>query len=311
MAVFTHLDHRMIEALLADYDIGALDRFEGIADGVENSNFHVFTQRDRFVLTVFERRVREADLPYFLGLADHLVRKGVKAPKPIARRDGAVLSRAAGKPAVIAAHLDGRARMAPTTRDCRAAGSALAALHRAGADFPMRRDNDLSLAGWLRLAEACGANADRRAHGLAALIADELAFLGAHWPRGLPQGAAHLDFFPDNVFFANDDVSGIIDFYFAATDALAYDLAIGALSWGADRGRLDRSRLGAFMEGYSATRPLDDRERRALPILLRGAATRFLLTRLYDWLNQVEGALVAVKEPLDYRDLLLALRDGV
>jgi homoserine kinase type II len=311
VAVYTHLDARSIETLLADYDIGALDRFEGIGEGVENTNFHLFTRHDRFVLTVFERRVREADLPYFLGLADHLGRNGVKAPKPITRRDRGLVSRVAGKPAVIATYLEGRPRMAPTSEDCRAAGAALATLHRAGTDFPIRRDNDLSLAGWRRLAEACGGDADRRAEGLAALIADELAFLGARWPDDLTKGAAHLDFFPDNVFFAHGGVSGIIDFYFAATDALVYDLAIGALSWSADRGRLDRRRLDSFIDGYDAIRTLGERERRALPVVLRGAATRFLLTRLYDWLNQVEGAVVAVKEPLDYRDLLLTLRDGV
>lgn len=309
MAVYTHLDTLAIELLLADYAVGDLHRFEGIASGVENSNFHLFTSSGRFVLTVFERRVRESDLPFFLGLVDHLSRKGVAVPTPIPRRDGELASRIADKPCVLSRFLHGRAQMTPDGAACRSAGGALGALHLASRDFALKRDNDFSLAGWRRIAEACGGDADRCAAGLSALIQDELKTLEARWPHDLPRGASHLDFFPDNVFFSGDAVSGIIDFYFSATDALAYDLAIGALAWSSDNGRLDRARLGAFVDGYRALQPLSDREAEALPLLLRGAAMRFLLTRLYDWLHQVSGALVAVKNPIEYRDLLLALRD--
>lgn len=310
MAVYTHLDTLAIELLLADYAAGHLHRFEGIAEGVENSNFHLFTSSGRYVLTLFERRVRESDLPFFLGFVDHLSRKGVAVPTPIPRNDGGLASRIAGKPCVLSRFLGGRAQMTPDSTACRAAGGALGALHLASRDFAFRRDNDLSLDGWRRIAEACGGDADRCASGLSSLIQDELKNLEACWPHDLPRGAGHLDFFPDNVFFSGDAVSGIIDFYFSATDALAYDLAIGALAWSSDRGRLDRARLDAFVDGYGAVRPLSDREAQALPVLLRGAAIRFLLTRLYDWLHRVSGALVAVKDPIEYRDLLLVLRDG-
>lgn len=311
MAVYTPLDRGDIEALLAHYALGALDRFEGIAEGVENSNFHLFTGNGRFVLTVFERRVRVDDIPFFLGFVDHLARQGLNVPAPLVGRDGALWTTIRGKPCVISTFLKGRARMQPTAEDCRAAGQALAALHRASAGFSINRDNDLSLAGWRRIAEACGTQADQCAPGLAALIADERAFLEARWPQSLPKGAGHLDFFPDNVFFAGDAVSGIIDFYFAAVDAFAYDLAIGALAWSSDCGSIDRARLEGFIGGYQTGRMLSRAESSTLPVLMRGAALRFLLTRLYDWLHQVEGALVAVKDPLEYRNLLLALRDGV
>lgn len=311
MAVYTPLSRRDIENLLDDYALGALDSFEGIVEGVENSNFHLFTTRGRVVLTVFERRVREVDLPFFMSYVDHLRRNGRQVPGPIRRRDGEFLSRAHGKPCVVSEFLTGTAIAAPTAPHCRSAGAALAQLHVAGAGFERRRENDLSLEGWRRIASACGAEADRCAPGLAALIADELGFLQSRWPRDLPQGAAHLDFFPDNVFFNGEAVSGVIDFYFSATDSLAYDLAIGALAWSSDRGRLDDRRLTSFIDGYDSVRPLSLDERRATPVLLRGAATRFLLTRLYDWLNRVEGALVAIKDPLEYRDLLLALRERV
>lgn len=311
MAVYTSLDRSKIEALLADYRLGAMTGVEDIVEGVENSNFHVFTTRGRYVLTVFERRVREQDLPFFLGFIDHLSIRGVSVPQPIRRDDGGFFSRIASKPCVLSTFLEGRSRMAPAPDACRAAGRALAGLHRAGMDFPLRRDNDLSLAGWRHLAAACGVGADRCAEGLAALISDECAFLEARWPRGLATGAAHLDFFPDNVFFDGDAVSGIIDFYFSATEALAYDLAIAALAWSSDRGRLDSDRAKSFVDGYRDIRALGDDELRALPLLMRGAALRFLLTRLYDWLHRVEGARVAVKDPLEYRDLLLALRDRV
>lgn len=310
MAVYTPLSDAEVDGLLEGYALGRRVRHEGILPGVENSNFHLFTETGRYVLTVFERRVREGDLPYFLGLVDHAARRGVVAPAPIARRDGGLVGRVAGKPCVISTFLHGEPRMAPTDDECRTAGGALAGLHRAVADFAPVRANDLSLDGWKRLAAACGPDADRCAHGLAALVADELVFLDAGWPRGLPSGPGHLDFFPDNVFFDGAAVTGVIDFYFAANDAFAYDLAVGALAFASNRGRLDRARADAFVDGYARGRALSREETAALPVLMRGAATRFLLTRLYDWLNRVDGATVRVKDPLEYRDLLLALRNG-
>ncbi|MBY0420835.1 MAG: homoserine kinase, partial [Parvularculaceae bacterium] len=290
MAVYTPLADADVDALLRDYDLGRLDRLEGILAGVENSNFHLYTERGRWILTVFERRVREKDLPYFLSLVDHVARRGVRSPAPVARRGGGFIGRIAGKPCVISTYLPGEARMSPDEAECEAAGAALAALHDAASDFPQARANDLSLQGWKHLAAACGVDADRCGPGLAALIADEIAFLGSRWPRDLPGGACHLDLFPDNVFFSGASVSGVIDFYFAATDAYAYDLAVAALAFASDKGRLDRRRVDAVLYGYTNARDMSVKEMFAMHVLMRGAATRFLLTRLYDWLNRVEGA---------------------
>lgn len=309
MAVYTPVSGAALDAFLAIYDIGALIEFEGVLEGVENSNFRVSTQLGRFILTVFERRVREADLPFFFALMTHAATAGVPVPRPVAARDGEIIRRLEGKPAAIVTFLDGACRMQPSAAECREAGVLLGRLHRALENFPLHRKNDLGLAAWRRLASACKSDADRCAPGLGALIEAELAWLGPRWPTGLPVGAVHADFFPDNVFFDGDRAVGVIDFYFACTDALAYDLAIAALAFASIEGRLEISRARAFVDGYATVRALSPAERSAGRILMRGAAVRFLLTRLFDWINQVDGAVVAVKDPLEYRNLLLALQD--
>ncbi|MBI1364854.1 MAG: homoserine kinase [Alphaproteobacteria bacterium] len=306
MAVYTPISEDVLARAIARYDLGALERFEGIAEGVENSNFHVFTSRGRYVLTLFEKRVRADDIPFFLALMEHLAARGAPAPAPIADRRGVVLQEIAGRPAVFAAFLPGAARMQPGPADCRALGETMARLHAAGADFPRLRPNDLGPEGWRALADKCRNRADECAPGLAGLIDDEISFLRAAWPENLPSGVIHADLFPDNVFFcAEGRISGVIDFYFACTDALAYDLAVSLNSW-CWQGREWRSaNRDAMIAGYESVRSLTHAERTALPLLLRGAALRFLLTRLHDFLHQVEGAVVTVKDPLEYRDLLL------
>jgi len=307
VAVYTHLTADDVAGFIAAYDRGAYVSHHGIAEGVENTNYLVVTAGGRFILTLFERRVAESDLPFFLGLMAHVSARGVVAPAPIPDRAGVTLKSLRGRPAVMITFLEGKARMRPTAEDCRKAGAALAHLHLAGADFPARRENSLGPDGWRRLQTATEKDAERCAPGLARLIVDALADVLAHWPTGLPQGAVHADLFPDNVFFSDDQVSGVIDFYFACTDQLAYDLAITLDSWCyLDRTwRADCAR--AMIDGYAYVRPLASEERAALRILMRGAALRFLLTRLYDWLNQVESAVVKVKDPLEYRDLLMFL----
>ncbi len=310
MAVYTHVDRPTLAALIARYDIGGLSSFEGVREGVENTNYSLVTEQGRFFLTLFEKRVAEADLPYFLDLMGHAARKGVPAPAPIPDRAGVVLQRVLGRPAVVISFLDGKARMAPTAEECRAAGEMLARFHCAAADFPAMRANALGPAGWKKLAEKCAAEADRCAPGLRALIGESLRDLEARWPAAIPSGQIHADLFPDNVFFKGDAVSGFIDFYFACTDYLAYDLAVTLNSWCfLDRAWRAQS-AAAMIAGYESARTLSPEERAALPVLMRGAALRFLLTRLYDWLNQDPAALVTVKDPLEYRDLALFLRDA-
>ncbi len=303
MAVYTHVPRAALEAFVADYDIGRLTRHEGVTQGVENTNYFIFTGRDRYVLTLFEKRVDERDLPFFMDFMAHLAARGLAAPVPIADAQGRVIKKLCDRPAVIISFLEGRGLEAPTVEDCRRAGALNARLHLYAQGFEGRRANALDLSGWRALAEKCRAEADGCAPGLAALIDDELAFLNDRWPQALPRGVVHADLFPDNVFFKDGEVSGVIDFYFACREAFSYDLAITLSAW-AGEGGWSEEKARALIEGYETVRTLNDEERSALPVLLRGAALRFLLTRLHDWLHQVEGAQVAVKDPLAYRDLL-------
>lgn len=308
MAVYTHVSEAELGAFLRDYDLGALVDFAGIREGVENTNYLLRTETGKFILTLFEKRVLEEDLPFFAALMEHLSAKGIAAPTPIQDRAGVSLRRLCERPALITSFLPGAKREPPSPNDCRSFGAALAQLHNAVGDFPMSRSNPLGLAGWRRLAQSCAGQADRCAPGLDNLIKEELAFLSANWPVRLPTGVVHADLFTDNVFFDGGSVSGFIDFYFACTDYFGYDLAISLNAWSFVNGAWRVENAGALLKAYASARILSEAERSALPILLRGAALRFLLTRLYDWLNQVEDALVTVKDPLEYRDILLRHR---
>lgn len=301
MAVYTPLDEATIRRLVEDYGLGELVGWHGIQAGVENSNFFIDTTVRRVILTLYERRVDPADLPFFVGVMEHLAARGVLCPTPLADSRGRVLREVAGRPAACVTFLDGRSVRRATAAQCRALGAALAELHLAGRDYPGARPNDLALAGWRRLFDRIGERAEEVAPGLAAELAGELESLEAIWPEALPRGVIHADLFPDNVFFENDGVSGLIDFYFACTDALAYDLAICLNAWCFERdGAFNTTHARAMTAGYRRVRPLADAEVQALPVLCRGAAFRFLLTRLFDWLNHVEGALVTPKDPLEY-----------
>jgi homoserine kinase type II len=301
MAVYTEVDDEELIGFLAQYEIGALMSCKGIAEGVENSNFYLHTSAGSFILTLYEKRVAEADLPFFLGLMEHLAAHGVTCPLPVKNRAGVALGRLAGRPAAIVTFLDGYAIHHPETRHCGALGAALANFHHGGEGFAIRRRNALSLDGWGNLFEPYAARADEVEPGLRALIQAELAFLDANWPRDLPQGVIHADLFPDNVFFLGERVSGLIDFYFACCDAYAYDLAICFNAWCFDADwRHVPERGRAMVEAYERARPLSATEREAFPILARGAALRFLLTRFVDALNVPPGALVRPKNPREY-----------
>lgn len=301
MAVYTQVSEDEVRAFLADYDIGGLRRLEGICEGVENSNYLLETDRGRFILTLYERRVAPADLPFFLGLMEHLAARGVPCPVPVRGRDGRSLRELAGRPAAIVTFLEGRSARRVEPPHCASLGAALARMHLAGRDFPLRRENALSVAHWRELYRACGGRADEVEPGLAAELEAELDSLERAWPRELPAGVIHADLFPDNVFFADHRVTGLIDFYFACNDLLAYDLAICLNAWCFERGgEFNITKARALFAGYRRERPLGPDEVRALPVLARGAAMRFLLTRLYDWLNRVEGALVKPKDPMEY-----------
>ena len=301
MAVYTDVAAEELAPFLAGYDIGELLSYKGIAEGVENSNFLVHTSSGYFILTLYERRVAERDLPFFLGLMEHLADRGITCPQPVKNRSGETLGRLAGRPAAMVTFLEGMWIRRPGAGHAAAVGEALARLHLAGADFSIRRENALSVAGWRQLYETCGDRANTVQRDLKAVLAAELDLLGREWPAGLPQGVIHADLFPDNVFFLGDSLSGLIDFYFACTDTLAYDVAVCLNAWCFEPDHSFNVTKGrALLSAYAKTRPLSAPEWEKLPLLARGAALRFLLTRLVDWLDVPAGALVRPKDPIEY-----------
>jgi homoserine kinase type II len=302
MAVYTDVAADELAEFLGAYDIGELLSYKGIAEGVENSNFLLHTTSGYFILTLYEKRVAKNELPFFLGLMTHLASRGIICPEPLTNKNGEALSTLAGRPAVIINFLEGIWPRKPNAAHCAGVGQALARMHLAGVDFPLSRANALSVAGWRPLFDQAAARADEVQHGLRAFIEAELDHLEANvWPKNLPQGVIHADLFPDNVFFLGEKVSGIIDFTFACNDMLAYDVAICLNAWCFESDySFNVTKARAFLGAYGRERPLSGAERDALPLLARGAALRFLLTRLVDFLNVPAGALVRPKDPLEY-----------
>ena len=301
MAVYTEVTGEELSALIERYDIGSLTAFKGIAEGVENSNYFLGTDKGQFILTLYEKRVSASDLPFFLGLMEHLAQGGVRCPTPVHDREGRVLQQLAKRPAAIVTFLPGYSLQKPQPSHCGALGAVLARLHSAGQTFPLKRKNALSLPGWSKLFASVGGVADKIAPGMSARLADTLDALSATWPQDLPSGVIHADLFPDNVLFLNDAVSGVIDFYFACNDLLAYDLAICMNAWCFELdGAFNVTKAKALFGGYQSVRRLEPEELAALPVLARGAAVRFFLTRLYDWYNTPDTAYVKRKDPTEY-----------
>jgi homoserine kinase type II len=300
MAVYTDVSFEDLEEFLTGYDIGCPRSFKGIAEGVENSNFHLQTDRGGYILTLYEKRVSTGDLPFFLGLMEHLAARGIACPQPIRSTKGKAWTELNGRPAALLTFLDGVSLRKPEATHCSLAGEALAKLHAAGADFVLSRPNALGLAGWQKLAQQTAERADSIQPGLAETIRSTLNAL-EDWPHGLPEGVIHADLFPDNVLFVDGKISGLIDFYFACNDALAYDVAVMLNAWCFEQdGAFNITKGKNFLSGYNRHRLLTKAEGDALPKLAQGAALRFLLTRLYDWLNPDPAALVRPKDPRDY-----------
>ena len=302
MAVYTDVAADELAEFLDQYDIGELLSYKGIAEGVENSNFLLHTTSGYFILTLYEKRVAKGDLPFFLGLMTHLASRGISCPQPVKNKSGEPLGSLAGRPAAIITFLEGIWPRKPNAMHCAGVGQALARMHLAGRDFGMARANALAVSGWRSLFEQAAPRADELQHGLRAFIEAELDHLESNvWPKNLPQGVIHADLFPDNVFFLGERVSGIIDFTFACNDMLAYDVAICLNAWCFETDySFNVTKARAFLNAYGRERQLSDAEQNALPLLARGAALRFLLTRLVDFLNVPEGALVRPKDPLEY-----------
>ncbi|HQT84648.1 MAG: homoserine kinase [Acidiphilium sp. 37-64-53] len=301
MAVYTEVTDDALAGFLEAYDIGRVVAFRGIAEGVENSNYSLRTTAGDFILTLYEKRVDPAELPWFLGLMEHLAAKSLPCPLPVRARDGRNLNPLAGRIAAITTFLPGIWPRRPTAAHCAPLGAALARLHVAGADYQAERVNALGPAGWRPLLERCGDSADRAEPGLGGALAASLDDILDQWPQSLPRGQIHADLFPDNVFFLDGAISGLIDFYFAATDFFAYDIAVCLNAWCFEADlSFNITKSQALLRGYQSVRPLGAEEGAALPVLSAGAAMRFLLTRLYDWINTPDGALVTRKDPMPY-----------
>ncbi|MGE0735316.1 MAG: homoserine kinase [Alphaproteobacteria bacterium] len=301
MAVYTEVADDVLAAFLAHYEVGQAMSFKGIAEGVENSNFFLKTDRGEYILTLYEKRVRPEDLPFFLGLMDHLAARGIACPTPVHGKDGKALRKLCGKPAAIVSFLPGVSPRKIAVKHCGPLGDALARMHVAGADFGIKRPNALSVAGWRPIFDKCRARAHEVKKGLAEEIDEEIGFLEANWPKDLPTGVIHADLFPDNVFFLGDRLSGLIDLYFACNDYFAYDIAVCLNAWCFEPDvSFNITKAHAMLAAYRKVRDFSKTELTTLPLLARGAATRFLLTRLHDWLHHPPGAMVTPKNPLEY-----------
>ena len=304
MAVYTEIDTNTLAEFAAQYPLSQIDEFKGITAGVQNSNFLLTTANAKYILTIFESSangVAAADLPFFLGLMLHLSARGLSCPVPLARKDGGLISTIKNKPAALVSFLEGRSVKTPRPEHCRALGAAMAQMHLAGDGFELTRPNNHGLGNWQALFERCHSRADEVSPDLTRAMERELTRLKENWPGSLPTGIIHADLFPDNVFFMQGDMSGLIDFYFACNDFYAYDLAIALNAWCFEAdATFNVTKARALLSGYQNLRLLAPEEIDAVPILGAGAAMRFLTTRLFDWLNQVDGAQVEPKNPNDF-----------
>ncbi len=301
MAVYTEVSDEDLARFINSFGLGELLSYKGIAEGVENTNYLVHAAAGRFILTLYEKRVARDDLPFFLGLMEHLARAGISCPTPVRDGRGHMLRELAGRPAALVTFLDGVWIRRPRPEHCFPVGEALAKLHLAGRSFALQRRNALGPGGWAEVFARFEGCADEISPGLAAVIRAEVAALLPDWPTNLPRGIIHADLFPDNVFFRGTELSGLIDFYFACNDFFAYDIAICLNAWCFEPDYAFNITKGqALLKGYRSVRELEAEELLALPLLARGAALRFLLTRAHDWLHTSEHALVKPHNPLEY-----------
>jgi len=312
MAVYTQVSAEALSALLGLYDVGGLVSAKGIAEGVENSNYLVDTTDNRFILTLYEKRVDSADLPFFMALLDHLADKGLSVPRAIRDRAGRQIQEVAGRPACLTEFLPGVSVSHPTPAQARATGVTLGQMHAALTDFSLDRPNTLGPAGWHALAARCAGDLDRISPNLGRRVADELDWLDRHWPSNLARSVIHADLFPDNVLMRGASVTGIIDFYFACSDVRAWDVAVTHSAWcfENDGTGFHAARGAALIAGYEEAFGLSPEERAAFPALARGSSLRFMLTRAWDWLNTPADAMVTRKDPLAFLRRLDFYRDA-
>lgn len=305
MAVYTHICEEDLKQTLAVFGLGALVSLRGIPEGVENTNYQITTDKGQFILTLFEKRVNPEELPFYISFMEHLRRQGIPCPAVHETKEGRHVVDIKGKPAILTTFLEGNWPQEITASHCGAIGDLLAKMHTATKSFSIKRRNVLALPAWRSLICACQVSADSLETGLFDFLVRELDFLEEHWPQQLPAGVIHADLFPDNVFFRGESISGVIDFYFACSEKLVYDLMLTLNPWCFDRdGRLDTQRSAALLTRYHGIRPLTKAELKSLPFFGRAAAVRIIATRLYDWLNPAKGALVKPKDPREHVRIL-------
>ena len=305
MAVYTTVDDTALNSFLAAYDIGEILSFAGIAEGVENSNYLLRTTKANFILTLYEKRVDVDDLPFFIELMTHLSAAGMNCPLPVAAREGQILHKLAGRPCAVFSFLDGTFSRIPNRAKCHALGASLAELHVKAKGLSRHRANALGPTSWIPLLHSIGSDANILAEGMQQTITKRLEQILSDWPSDLPDGIIHADLFPNNVLFVGDRLTGLIDFYFACEDILAYDIGICLNSWCFETdGSFNLTKSRALIQGYESVRRLSVAEKQAIPVLAAGSAMRFFLTRLYDWLHTPKDALVSPKDPMEYWTIL-------
>ena len=305
MAVYSPISENELLVFLKQYDIGSLKKFEGILEGIENTNYKIITTQNIYILTIFEKRVNLKDLPFFIKLKNHLVKKKFSCPQPIINKTGKIINTLNGKSSILISYLEGTQVDIVSNHHCEQVGKVLSSLHKYTLDFTEKRINDMNYTQWQSIFLKCQSTNITKYKNLIPFIKKELEFLKKRWPNNLPKGIIHADVFQDNVFFINNQFSGLIDFYFACNDFLAYDIALTINAWCFNnQSNFIQKRFISFIKGYQDQRMLSDKEKKSLSILLRGAAMRILLTRLHDQLFHPEGAFVKPKDPQEYLKIL-------
>ena len=304
MAVYTKFNKKDIEEILSNYSIGKLKSFTGIQEGIENTNYYLLVEGKKYILTIYEKRVNPKDLPFFSELMSGLNDKKYKCPVPIFNNKNITISDYKGKKLMIVSFLEGKAKQVLTPNDCKQVGVEVARMHEITKDFRIKRNNNLSITSWRNLFNSIKNQCAKINKDLPNLIEANLIDVEKNWPKNLPSGIIHADLFSDNIFFKNEKFNGIIDFYFSCNDFYSFEIAIcfNALCFDGQKDNLSFNVTKAknFIDGYSKIRKLSEEEKKSIKVLSQGAALRFLLTRVFDALNTVEGAIVKIKDPLEY-----------
>jgi len=304
MAVYTKLSKIELNEFFTKYDLGKLLKYEGIKEGIENTNYFIQTEKGKYILTLYEKRVEEKDLPFFIGLMKNLYDKKFPSPKPIINKNGNYISDILKKKAAVVSFLDGRAKKILSPDDCCEVGISTATMHLITKNLSGKRENKLSVNSWRMLFNKVKNECSKIHTNLPNVIEKNLTEVEENWPKDIPSGIIHADLFSDNIFFKSNKLSGIIDYYFACNDYYAFEIAIclNALCFEGDNANLsfNVTKAKRFIDGYSSVRKLSDEEKNSLKVLCQGAAIRFLLTRVFDFLNLSDGALVKIKDPLEY-----------